>query len=72
MNKLNRLNGWQRLWVAVSIFTLIPTLLTAWEGGNPSIEGAVLMISVWATLMALLYVLGLTIKWVIKGFKDEK
>jgi hypothetical protein len=30
------------------------------------------MISVWATIMALLYVLGLTIRWVIKGFRDEK
>lgn len=72
MGYLNKLNGWQRLWVAVSMFTLIPILVIMWNGGNPSIDGAVLMISVWATLMALLYVLGLTIKWVIKGFKDKK
>ena len=69
---LSKLNGWQRLWIVVSIFTLIPTLLIGWNYGNPSIKGYFLIVSVWATIMALLYVLGLTIKWVIKGFRDEK
>ena len=27
MGYLSKLNGWQRLWIAVSIFMLIPTLL---------------------------------------------
>lgn len=72
MGYLIKLNGWQRLWIAVSIFMLIPTLLIGWNQGNPSLESYFLIVSVWATIMALLYVLGLTIKWVIKGFRDEK
>ena len=71
--KWNKLNGWQRVWLAICIFTLIPTLIFgAFSIDIIGIAPLVVYTIIWALLMALLYIGGLTLRWIIKGFKDEK
>ena len=69
--RLNKLNGWRRLWLAICIFTLIPTLSFGAMAPEGFDDFLVMLIITWALLMALLYVGGLTIRWIIKGFKGH-
>jgi hypothetical protein len=71
--KWNKLNGWQRVWLAICIFTLLPTLIFgAFSIDIIGIAPLVVYTIIWALLMALLYIGGLALRWIIKGFKDEK
>jgi|GEM_PF-6833119 hypothetical protein len=68
--RLNKLNGWQRLWIATCVFTLIPILIMWMPSGDS--EFLLGFLVVWALLMVLLYIAGLVIKWVVNGFMSKE
>jgi hypothetical protein len=67
------LNGWQRLWVVASVLWLAVVcaftalFLRGEEGGTASLLlGAFL---VWAVPSVFLYLLGLSVAWILRGFR---
>mgnify|MGYP000586013897 CR=1 FL=1 len=69
--RLNNLNGWQRLWTAICVFTLLPILMLWVPSGAPEDLLATILL-IWGFLMVLLYIAGLVIKWVINGFMSKE
>jgi len=64
---MKKLNGWQRLWAVICIFIGIPFLVISVNSGY-----FILMIGVAIFAATLLYALGLTIGWVIRGFTNNE
>ena len=75
MGYLNKLNGWQRLWLVVAIFTFIALPIVT-RDMIIGMRDVITMMLVWMICMVLIYGVGFmmqwVIKWVIKGFRDEK
>lgn len=72
-----RLNGWQRLWLVASILWAVVILLLAGilqsDGDQtvPSANGALFVVRLWIVPVAAVYVFGLGLAWVRRGFQLE-
>jgi len=72
-----RINGWQRLWLVASILWAVVVLLLAGilqSNGNqtvPSANGALFVARLWIMAVAAVYVFGLGLAWVRRGFQLE-
>jgi hypothetical protein len=72
-----RINGWQRLWLVASILWAIVILLLAGilqsDGDQtvPSASGALFVVRLWIVPVAAVYVFGLGLAWVGRGFQLE-
>ncbi len=71
------INGWQRLWLVASILWAVVILLLAGilqsDGDQtvPSANGALFVVRLWIVPVAAVYVLGLGLVWVRRGFQLE-
>jgi predicted membrane channel-forming protein YqfA (hemolysin III family) len=68
----SRLNGWQRLWVVLSALWLalvcaFTALVWSSQGGSASV--LLYAFLGWVLPSALLYLLGLSAAWIIRGFR---
>lgn len=68
---MKKLNGWERLWAVICLFIGILLLVTAIKA-NFTFVDSIEMFGVWIFAAALLYALGLTVGWVIRGFKNDE
>jgi hypothetical protein len=72
-----RINGWQRLWLVASILWAVVILLLAGilqsDGDQtvPSANGAVFVVRLWIVPVAAVYVFGLGLAWIRRGFQLE-
>ena len=72
-----RINGWQRLWLVASILWAVMILLLAGilqsDGDQtvPSANEALLVVRLWIVPVAAVYVFGLGLVWVRRGFQLE-
>ena len=72
-----RINGWQRLWLVASILWAVVILLLAgilqFDGDQtvPSANGALFVVRLWIVPVAAVYVFGLGLAWVRRGFQLE-
>ena len=72
-----RINGWQRLWLVASILWAVVILLLAGilqSGGDqtvPSANGALFVVRLRIVPVATVYVFGLGLAWVRRGFQLE-
>ena len=66
------LNGWQRLWLLASILWAVVVLALA---GIPerswTMQSALFAVRLWVVPVAAVYVLGLGLAWVMRGFQAE-
>ena len=64
------MNGWQRLWIFIGVpwvaITVFAVAINYDETGV--VWGGVASVSVWL----LLYIIGLGVGWVIRGFRNSK
>ena len=71
------INGWQRLWLVASILWAVVILLLAGilqsDGDQtvPSANVALFVVRLWIVPVAAVYVLGLGLVWVRRGFQLE-
>jgi len=66
-----RLNAWQRLWiVAAALWT--PIAFWQWVALGSSAQAAAVGFAVWATPLAGLYMAGVTVAWVRRGFAHPR
>jgi hypothetical protein len=72
-----RINGWQRLWLVASIVWAVVILLLAGilqSGGDqtvPSANEALFLVRLWILPVAAVYVFGLGLAWIRRGFQLE-
>ena len=72
-----RINGWQRLWLVASILWAVVILLLAGilqsDGAEtvPSANGALFVVRLWIVPVAAVYLFGLGLAWVRRGFQLE-
>jgi hypothetical protein len=72
-----RINGWQRLWLVASILWAVVVLLLAGilqsDGDQtvPSANGALFVVRLWIVPVAAVYMFGLGLAWVRRGFQLE-
>jgi hypothetical protein len=72
-----RINGWQRLWLVVSILWAVAILLLAgvlqFDGDQtiPSGNAALFLARLWIVPVAAVYGFGLGLAWVRRGFQVE-
>jgi len=68
--KLKNLNGWQRLWVLVSVlWVLFLALFAAANIESGRVPQLGLLALIWVVTSVGLYLLGLAVVWVWRGFK---
>jgi hypothetical protein len=73
-----RINGWQRLWLltsvlwAVVILALAGILRPAGDHLVPTARDAALVARLWLVPVVAVYVLGLGVNWVRRGFRVER
>jgi hypothetical protein len=71
------INGWQRLWLLGSILWAVVILALAGrfqsDGGQmvPSANMVLLVVRLWIVPVAAVYVFGLGLAWVRRGFQVE-
>jgi len=73
LNSLNKLSGWQRVWViatalwAIFLFVIVGNEVEDWglNGQDAVLAGVLLLVP-----PALFYVAGLAVAWVIWGFRE--
>jgi hypothetical protein len=72
-----RINGWQRLWLVASILWAAVVLLLAGilqsDGAQtiPSANEALFVVRLWIVPVAAVYMFGLGLAWVRRGFQLE-
>ena len=72
-----RINGWQRLWLLASILWGVVILALAGilqsDGDQtvPSANEAIFVVRLWIVPVAAVYVFGLGLAWVRRGFQVE-
>ena len=69
-----RINGWQRLWLVASILWAVVILLLAGilqSNGDQTVNGTLLVVRLWIVPVAAVYVFGLGLAWVRRGFQLE-
>ena len=64
---MNKLSGWERLWLVILIATFIWALILGVQDEKIGKDWFWL----WAVIMPFVYLVGLTIRWVIEGFKGH-
>ena len=64
---MNKLSGWERLWLVIFIATFIWALILGVQDEKIGDDWFLL----WAVIMPFVYLVGLTIRWIIKGFKGH-
>ena len=64
---MNKLSGWERLWLVIFIATFIWALILGVQDEKIGDDWFWL----WAVIMPFVYLVGLTIRWVIEGFKGH-
>ena len=64
-----KLNGWQRIWVVLSIVWLGLIALLFFSSSNASF---IELFMIWAIPCGLLYGAGLAVKWILAGFWTRK
>ena len=69
---MTTLNGWQRLWLLASILWAVVILALA---GMPdrgwTTESALFVVRLWIVPVTAVYVFGLGLAWVIRGFQTQ-
>ncbi len=69
---MTTLNGWQRLWLLASILWAVVILALA---GMPdrgwTMQSALFVMRLWILPVGSLYVFGLGLAWVMRGFQAE-
>jgi hypothetical protein len=64
---VNRLNGWQRIWVVLAVVWMpFGTWQAASVGRNP--EAFAVGFALAGAPLVVLYILGLTVGWIRRGF----
>ena len=72
-----RINGWQRLWVVASILWAVVVLLLAGilqSDGNQTAASATVapfVVRLWIVPVVAVYLFGLGLAWVRRGFQVE-
>ena len=71
-----RINGWQRLWLVASILWAVVILALAGILQSdyqtvPSANEAMFVVRLWIVPVAAVYVFGLGLAWVRRGFQVE-
>jgi hypothetical protein len=69
---MTTLTGWQRLWLLASILWAVVILALA---GMPdrgwTMQSALFVVRLWIVPVAAVYVFGLGLAWVMRGFQAE-
>ena len=69
---MTTLTGWQRLWLLASILWAVVILALA---GMPdrgwTMQSALFVVRLWIVPAAAIYVFGLGLAWVMRGFQTE-
>ena len=70
MKFLNKLNGWERLWVLASIIyiPIVPTLADYLR----VVFNIKAILFLWLVPVVIVFLLGVSVAWVVRGFKKEK
>jgi hypothetical protein len=69
---MTTLNGWQRLWLLASILWAVVILALAWiPDGGWTTQTALFVVRLWIVPVAAVYVFGLGLTWVLRGFHAE-
>ena len=69
---MTTLNGWQRLWLLASILWAVVILAGAGPpDGGWSTQSALFVVRLWIMPVAAVYVFGLGLAWVMRGFQAE-
>jgi hypothetical protein len=72
VQRMTTLNGWQRLWLVVSILWAVVILALA---GTPdqgwTMQSALFVLRLWIVSVAAVYVFGVGLAWVMRGFQAE-
>ncbi|PYV21733.1 MAG: hypothetical protein DMG24_18755 [Acidobacteria bacterium] len=67
---VERFNGWQRLWVMLSVLWLIPILSIALSQSPTAAKWIIFLFLGWLLPVISSYGLGLMAAWVIRGFRQ--
>jgi hypothetical protein len=69
---MTTLNGWQRLYLLASILWAVVILALA---GTPdhgwTMQSAMFVVRLWIVPVAAVYAFGLSLDWVMRGFRAE-
>ena len=69
---MTTINGWQRLWLLASIVWAVVLLALA---GMPdrgwTMQSALFVVRLWIMPVAAVYAFGLSLVWVMRGFRVE-
>lgn len=69
------LNGWQRLWIVVAVVLLAPFVLAVvmeFSTNQPdTLKVAFYGLLIWAGLVGAIYLFGLAVAWVRRGFVSK-
>ena len=71
---MTTLNGWQRLWLLASILWAVEILLLAGilqPDRDQTVQSALFVVRLWIVPVAAVYVFGLGLAWVRRGFQVE-
>ena len=69
---MTTLNGWQRLWLLASILWAVAILaLAGMPDGGWTMQSAMFVVRLWIVPVATVYVFGLGLAWVMRGFQAE-
>jgi hypothetical protein len=70
---MTTLTGWQRLWILASVLWAVVILALA---GMPdrgwTMQSALFVVRLWIVPVAAVYVFGLGLAWVMRGFQAER
>ena len=64
------LNGWQRLWLLASVLWAVAILALA-GGGGWTTQSTLHMVRLWLVPAAAVYLFGVGLSWVMRGFQTE-
>ena len=71
---MTTLNGWQRLWVLASILWAVALLLLAGilqPDRDQTVQSVLFVVRLWIVPVTAVYVFGLGLAWVIRGFQTQ-
>ena len=69
---MTTLNGWQRLWLlASSLWAVVVLVLAGIPDRGWTMQSALFVLRLWIVPVAAVYVFGLGLAWVRRGFRTE-
>jgi hypothetical protein len=74
VRRMTTLNGWQRIWLLASILWAVVILLLAGifqPDRDQTVQGALFVVRLWIVPVVAVYVFGLGLAWVRRGFRVE-